>query len=319
MDFYIKIEYHSIVKERREIMKEQNRIKEEKKLLIISMTGVVFFIIVEGLMALVTSSQSILMDAVYGAADLLMILISIKIIPILYKPATEKNPFGFSQMESIFITIKGSMLTAVTVGLVLNNIQIMLKGGNHVAFANIAVFELIVGIICCGILALLMKLNKKLESSLVQAEIDAWTIDSVASIGLAIAFVLPAVIHAGWMEQFSPYLDQVVAIILSVFILPMPIKTAVSGLRDLFLIAPDEETVEFIKETGQNILNEYHLEQTVYDIIKTGRKIWVSIYFKSTDDMVSIAMIKEARARLEVEIKKEYPDLYVELIPEFEF
>jgi len=300
-------------------MSEQSRIKEEKRLLNISMAGVVFFIVAEGLMALVTSSQSILMDAVYGAADLLMIIIAIKIIPILYKPATEKNPFGFSQMESIFITIKGSMLTAVTVGLVMNNIQIMLKGGNHLAYTNIAVFELIVGVICCGLLVLLTKLNKNLESSLVKAEIDAWTIDCIASIGLAVAFILPALIHTDWMAAFSPYLDQVVAIILSAFILPMPIKTAVSGLRDLFLIAPDEETVDFIKETGQNILNEYHLEQTVCDIIKTGRKIWVSIYFKSTNDMVSIAMIKEARAKMEKEIMKEYPDLYVELIPEFEF
>jgi predicted Co/Zn/Cd cation transporter (cation efflux family) len=283
------------------------------------MMGVVFFIVAEGVMVLITSSQSILMDAVYGAADLLMILISIKIIPILYRPATEKNPFGFSQMESIFITIKGSMLTAVTVGLVLNNIQIMLKGGNHVAFTNIAVFELAAGIVSCGILLVLSKQNKKLDSPLVQAEVSAWLIDSVASIGLAIAFLLPAVVHNGWMQGFSPYLDQVVAIVLSAFILPMPIRMAISGLRDLFLIAPDEETVTSIKELSQGILDEYQMRQTTCEIIKTGRKIWISIYFKSKDDMVSFSMIKEARNKLEEEIKKEYPDLYVELVPEFEY
>jgi len=300
-------------------MNEKDRIKAEKRLLNISMMGVVFFIVAEGVMVLITSSQSILMDAVYGAADLLMILISIKIIPILYRPATEKNPFGFSQMESIFITIKGSMLTAVTVGLVLNNIQIMLKGGNHVAFTNIAVFELAAGIVSCGILLVLSKQNKKLDSPLVQAEVSAWLIDSVASIGLAIAFLLPAVVHNGWMQGFSPYLDQVVAIVLSAFILPMPIRMAISGLRDLFLIAPDEETVTSIKELSQGILDEYQMRQTTCEIIKTGRKIWISIYFKSKDDMVSFSMIKEARNKLEEEIKKEYPDLYVELVPEFEY
>lgn len=300
-------------------MNQKDRIKAEKRLLNISMMGVVFFIVAEGVMVLITSSQSILMDAVYGAADLLMILISIKIIPILYRPATEKNPFGFSQMESIFITIKGSMLTAVTVGLVLNNIQIMLKGGNHVAFTNIAVFEMAAGIVSCGILLVLSKQNKKLDSPLVQAEVSAWLIDSVASIGLAIAFLLPAVVHNGWMQDFSPYLDQVVAIVLSAFILPMPIRMAISGLRDLFLIAPDEETVTSIKELSQGILDEYQMRQTTCEIIKTGRKIWISIYFKSKDDMVSFSMIKEARNKLEEEIKKEYPDLYVELVPEFEY
>lgn len=299
-------------------MEEQKRIKAEKRILNISMVGVVFFIIAESLMALITSSQSILMDAVYGAADLLMILISIKIIPILYKPMTEKSPFGFSQMESIFITIKGSMMTAVTIGLVMNNIQIILNGGSRVDFGNIFVFELAAALICSGILFALVKMNRTLDSSLVQAEIDAWTIDSVASIGLAVAFILPAVIHTDWMERFTPYLDQTVAIILSALILPMPIKTAVSGLRDLFLIAPDEETVELIKGIGQSILSDYHLEQAVCDIIKTGRKIWVSIYFKSADDLISVSVIQAARDRLEEEIKKEFPDLYVELIPEFE-
>ena len=299
-------------------MDEQKRIKTERKVLNLSMYGVVFFIVVESLMALVTSSQSILMDALYGVADFLMIIIAIKIIPILYRPTSEKHPFGFSQMEAIFITIKGSMLTAVTVGLVMNNIQIMLKGGNHVPFTNMSIFELVVGIICTGMLFLLIRLNRKIESSLVKAEIDAWTIDSVASIGLAVAFILPVIIHTSWMVSFAPYLDQVVAIILSAIILPMPIKTAISGLRDLFLLAPDNETITLIKEIGEGVLKTYNFEQTVYEITKTGRKIWISIYFKSARDMISVLRIKKAHDELEIELKKEFSDLYVELIPDFD-
>jgi predicted Co/Zn/Cd cation transporter (cation efflux family) len=120
------------------------------------------------------------------------------------------------------------------------------------------------------------------------------------------------------MEHFSRYLDQVVAIVLSALILPMPIKTAVSGLRDLFLLAPGEETVAEIKVISQRVLEDYQLEQTICDIIKTGRKIWVSIYFRSPGDMISVSMIQQARGELEAKIKMEYPDLYVELIPEFE-
>jgi predicted Co/Zn/Cd cation transporter (cation efflux family) len=298
-------------------MDEKKRINTEKGILKVSMAGVVFFIIVEGYMALITSSQSILMDAIYGAADLLMIVISVKIIPLLYRPTSEKHPFGFSQMEAIFITIKGAMLTAVTIGLVMNNIQIMLKGGNHVPFTKIAIFELVAGVICCLILILIVKSNKKLGSSLVQAEIVAWTIDAVASMGLAVAFILPSLIHTDWMKNFAPYLDQVVAITLSALILPLPVKTAISGLKDLFLLSPDEKTVTIIKEIGQGVLNRYPIEQTMYDVIKTGRKIWISIYFKSNNDLISVLMIQKARSELEQEFRKEFSDVYVELIPEF--
>jgi predicted Co/Zn/Cd cation transporter (cation efflux family) len=298
---------------------DQTRIRTEKRILNVSMAGVVFFIFAEGLMALVTSSQSILMDAVYGAADFVSIMISIKIIPVLYKPTSEKHPFGYSQTEAIFITIKGAMLTAVTVGLVMNNIQIMLKGGNHVAFTDIAVFELAAAVICVAIIIVMVRMNKNLSSAIVKTEISSWIIDSVASVGLAVAFILPAVIQTSWMEWFAPYLDQAVAIALSVAILPVPIKTAVSGIRDLFLFAPDETMVTLIKEIGQEVLKEYHFEESAYyDIVKTGRKIWISIYFDSPGDMISVSAIRKARDELEAKLKEEFPDLYVELIPDFE-
>ncbi len=295
---------------------ESKRIKTEKQALMVSMYGSLFFVIAESIMAIASSSQSILLDAVYGSADLLMVVISIWIIPLLYRPTTEKHPFGFSQVESIFIVIKGSMLTAVTVGLMLANIQIILRGGNRLNFTSVAIFEVAAAIISLGILFSMIRLNKSLNSPMVKTEISAWIIDSVASIGLAIAFILPAIIHTDWMTDFEPYLDQTIAIVLAATILPIPIKTVLHGLRDIFLLAPEEETVSRIKEIGQGVLERYLTGQAVYDIIKTGRKLWISIYFTSQNDMISISEIKQAQKELEMELKKEFPDLYVELIPE---
>ncbi|QOX64047.1 cation transporter [Anoxybacterium hadale] len=298
--------------------KDQKRIQIEKKALGISLYGSVFFVFAEGIMAIFTGSQSILMDAVYGGADLIMVIVSIRIVPLLYRPMTEKHPFGFSQVEAIFITIKGAMLTAVTVGLVLNNIQIILRGGNHVEFTWVAAFELAAAVISGGILYALIQKNRKLDSLMVHTEINAWIIDTVASMGLALAFVLPALIQTEWMHEFAPYLDQAVAITLSALILPVPIKTMLAGLRDVFLLAPDEASLDRIKEIGQTVLAPYRFEQTVYDVIKTGRKLWISIYFKSPSDTISISQIIKAHKELETVLKKEYKDLYVELIPEFE-
>ena len=297
---------------------ETERVKTEKRALRVSLFGVVFFVGAEGLMALYTSSQSILMDAFYGAADLIMILVSIRIIPLLYRPATEKHPFGFSQVETIFLTIKGSMLTAVTIGMIMNNIQIILSGGRRVEFTDVAIFEFLAALLCIGIVFFLKRMNKKLGSSIVQTEIDAWIIDSIASFGLTIAFLMPALVQTAWMDNFSGYLDQAVAIALSLLILPVPIKIVISGLRDLFLLPPDEETIDFIKETGSRVLAPYAFVQTEYAVIKTGRKLWISIYFEPPGGTVLVPQIVKARAELEDELTKQYPDLYVELVPEFE-
>ena len=73
---------------------QQSRLKLEKRALAISMYGGIFFVFIEFAMAVFTTSQSILMDSVYDAAELIMVIASFRIIPLLYRPTTEKHPFG---------------------------------------------------------------------------------------------------------------------------------------------------------------------------------------------------------------------------------
>jgi len=298
--------------------KEARQIRTEHGALIVSMAGAVFFLVAEILMAIYTTSQSILMDAFYGAADMLMILVSLKIVPLIYRPMTEKHPFGFSQAEAVFITLKGTMLTAVTLGLVVTNIQLITRGGNMVSFGLIAVFELLSALIIGAVILILRRINKGLRSPIVKTEIDAWMIDMIASVGLGAAFLLPVAIRTPWMAEYSPYLDQVVAILLAAVILPIPVRTVIGGLRDLFLLAPEEATVEEIKEISQNILEPYGFGDANYDVIRTGRKIWISIYFRTAEDAVFVSRIVQAHRELKEKLEEVHPHLYVELIPEFE-
>ena len=298
--------------------REAKQIRTEHGALIVSMAGAVFFLVAEILMAIYTTSQSILMDAFYGAADMLMILVSLKIVPLIYRPMTEKHPFGFSQAEAVFITLKGTMLTAVTLGLVVTNIQLISRGGNMVSFGLIAVFELLSALIIGAVILILRRINKGLRSPIVKTEIDAWMIDMIASVGLGAAFLLPVAIRTPWMADYSPYLDQVVAILLAAVILPIPVRTVIGGLRDLFLLAPEEATVEEIKEISQNILEPYGFGDANYDVIRTGRKIWISIYFRTVEDAVFISRIVQAHQELKEKLEEIHPHLYVELIPEFE-
>ena len=298
--------------------REAKQIRTEHGALIVSMAGAVFFLVAEILMAIYTTSQSILMDAFYGAADMLMILVSLKIVPLIYRPMTEKHPFGFSQAVAVFITLKGTMLTAVTLGLVVTNIQLITRGGNMVSFGLIAVFELLSALIIGAVILILRRINKGLRSPIVKTEIDAWMIDMIASVGLGAAFLLPVAIRTPWMADYSPYLDQVVAILLAAVILPIPVRTVIGGLRDLFLLAPEEATVEEIKEISQSILEPYGFDDANYDVIRTGRKIWISIYFRTAEDAVFVSRIVQAHRELKEKLEEVHPHLYVELIPEIE-
>ena len=60
--------------------------KSEKSALKISLTGSTVFVGLELLMAIYTSSQAVLLDAVYDGVELLTIFVSLSLVPLLYKP-----------------------------------------------------------------------------------------------------------------------------------------------------------------------------------------------------------------------------------------
>ena len=95
--------------------------KREKKAMSVSLYGNLFFVIVEIVMAIYTSSQAVLLDAIYDGVEFCMLLPSLFLIPLLYKPSNEKHPFGYMQIESMFVVVKGITMTGVTVGLILNH------------------------------------------------------------------------------------------------------------------------------------------------------------------------------------------------------
>lgn len=124
--------------------------KREKSAMSVSLYGNLVFVVIELVMALVTDSQAVLLDAVYDGVEFCMLLPSIFLIPLLYKPSNEEHPFGYMQIETIFVVVKGITMTAVTFGLIFNNINLMLHGGHIVSFHTVAGFELfacILGII----------------------------------------------------------------------------------------------------------------------------------------------------------------------------
>lgn len=293
--------------------------KKERSALNISLFAGLFFAFLEVLIALYTRSQAVLLDGFYDSVESVMILISIWLVPFLYKPSNEKRPFGYLQLESVFVVIKGFTMTAVTIGLIINNVELVLNGGRKIAFNSIVYFELFAAALSVFVITLLKKKNSKMHSALVTMEIQEWTIDAIASFGMGIAFLLPQFIKAKWFSHLIPYLDQIIAIALSLFMLPAPLKAITTGLRDIFLIAPEEETVDEIKNLITPILDAYGYKNLYYDIVRTGRKLWISVYITFEKDEISISRLRVMQNLIIDSLKHEYQDFYFELLPNIEY
>lgn len=285
----------------------------------VSLYGNLVFVVIELVMALVTGSQAVLLDAVYDSVEFCMLLPSIFLIPLLYKPSNEEHPFGYMQIETIFVVVKGITMTAVTFGLIFNNINLMLHGGHIVSFHTVAGFELFACILGIIVTVYLYYKNKQMESPLINMEMQGWRIDSFISLGMTVAFLLPMLIPFDWFQHIVPYLDQLITIVLSLVMIPTPIHTVITGIRDLMLIPPEEETIDDIKETIEPIIGVYGHKNLYYDIVRTGRKLWISVYISFEKDIVSLSKFKQLQDQCIKALASKYSDFYFELLPDIEF
>ncbi|MHC1723150.1 MAG: cation diffusion facilitator family transporter [Aminipila sp.] len=293
-----------------------NKLRFEKRILQISMAGSILFMIAEGIMAYTTRSSSILMDCIFDTADLIMIGPFLLLVPLLYKPVTEKRPYGFSQVESLFVIIKCSVLVGVTAQLVFYSIHIILNGGNHVNAGIVAVFELSLSAGCIVIYAILSHYNKIFSSPSIKADLYMWKIDIISSLGVGFAFFAQIMLKETNLNWVIPYIDPSIAIIMAIGFTIEPFRMIVEGIKSLILFAPNMEIMDKIRIVVNKHLENYPYSVSFLDVIQTGRKAWVEVYIKSESDLVRISQLKEAHDEIRKELRESFDQIYIELIPE---
>ena len=297
-------------------MKSENKMKNEKRIMDISFIGSILFMLAEGIMAYVTHSHSLLMDCIFDVTDLIMIGPFLVLVPLLYKPVTEKRPYGFSQVESLFIVIKYSVLLVITVQLIWDNIRILFHGGRQVDAGMIAVFELGVWAGCVFIYLLLRHFSRRYESLTIKAEIYIWKLDIISSLGVSIAFFIQMGLQKTEWAHLAAYIDPFVAIVMACLLLVEPVKMIIINLKNLVLFAPDERIMREIRQTAEKYMDRVYYDIEFLDVIQTGRKTWVEIYLTSHNDMMNTRILHQLRNEIRTELREKFDQVYVELIPD---
>lgn len=297
-------------------MKNENKMKNEKRIMNISFVGSILFMLAEGIMAYVTHSHSLLMDCIFDVTDLIMIGPFLLLVPLLYKPVTEKRPYGFSQVESLFIVIKYSVLLVVTIQLIWDNVLILFHGGREVDAGMIAVFELVVWAGCVFIYILLHHFSKRYESLTIKAEIYIWKLDIISSLGVSIAFFIQMGLQKTQWSHLASYIDPLVAIIMACLLLVEPVKMILLNLKNLVLFAPSAEIMTQIRQVAEKYMDKVYYDIEFLDVIQTGRKTWVEIYITSHNDMMNTRILHQLRNEIREELREKFDQVYVELIPD---
>lgn len=231
--------------------------KKEKEILFMSFISGLLFAMVEFVFSIYSHSQSVLTDAVYDASELIFIALLLFLTPLFHKPISEKHPYGYFQIESIFVIIKGVMMLSVTMGVSVEVIESALSGGNPIDHAQVSIFQLVLGIASIFIFLVMKRLNRNLSSPTIKAELLGWKLDILYSLGMSLAFFASLYLEKTRFAFITPYFDQIVAVLVMVFMLPESVKVLWTAAKDVFLFSPDEALVQEIKELCKGVMESY--------------------------------------------------------------
>lgn len=288
--------------------------KKERLILWISFLAGLLFAVAEFCFAIYSHSQSALTDAVYDSSELVFIGLTLFLIPLFHKPISEKYPYGFYQVETIFLLIKGVMMLSVTFGISAEVIESALAGGNPVNSGQVSIFQLLLGAASIVILIFMKKLSRDLSSPTVDMEILGWKLDIAYSLGLSFAFFASTFLEQTPLAFIAPYFDQIMAVTVMVLILPETVQALWGAVKEIFLFSPDEETVQTIKKICTEILEAQQFSPVFFDITKTGRHLWVSVYFEISEDSLSICQLEQTTQLVNEQVNAQFADATCELI-----
>lgn len=210
--------------------------------------------------------------------------------------------------------VKGVMMLSVTFGVGVEVIESALSGGNPVDDLQVSLFQLCLGVASVVIYVIMRGVNKNSSSPTVEAELLGWRLDIGYSLGMSLAFFASSFLVKTPLAFIAPYFDQIIAVLVMVFMLPESVKMLWSSVRDIFLFSPDEELVEQIKQICTESMEDYAFSPVFFDITRTGRHLWIAVYFKVSSATLAVEQLKKATEEVNQKISSQLEECTCELI-----
>ena len=301
-------------------MSNENTLRLEKIIMKISALSGLAIGAMEFIMFIMTDSQAILIDGLYDWMGVVIIISYVFVQPLLYRPVSERTPYGYAQMETVFVLVKCSILICMTVYIIFDNLRGLLRQdrAGEIDSGFIARFELAVFVICLIAYLVLRYFSKKVEAPMISAEMMEWKLDIYLTFGSFAGFSLVPLFRSLGVSFIADNIDPIIAIIIAVFMVIQPVRMFCQALREIILLAPDEKMVANIKSVAGGLVEQYPYEVTFFDIVETGRKVWISLYIRSVNGVYHIEKIRELQRKLQEALEPEYGDLDIDLIPEID-
>ena len=233
----------------------EEKVKNVKKISVISFLFNFLLLVIKMIFGLISSSQSLIADAVNSAGDIVASLVSMIGIKVASKPRDKEHPYGHGKAEYIFAALVGISMVIASIAMIKNAILNMISKST----VNVSIFLIMVCIITILVKFILMMYSKsqykKTESILIKCNMEDHRNDMFVTLGVLIGIIC---------SKFGLYfVDAIIGILISIWIIIVAIRIIYPAC--LVLI-----------DTQSSFIDEARGEVEKFEEIKSIDKFYIS-------------------------------------------
>ena len=265
--------------------------------------------------ALYTSSEAILLDALFSGINFIIALLSLRVAHLIGQLDDESHPFGYAIFEPLLNLGKGTLVTAISLFASFSALGALLSGGRAIV-AGPALWYAAIAAAGCWVLAIVQRrLAQRSNSPILELDTKNWFIDGVISGAVALAFVVVIAIEQTPLAWFVPYADPTLVLLLVISTISIPLRIIRENWRQIVLGAAEPEFQEQVRAVVEAKLGlipyqRYHIRQC-----RIGRLVYVQIYIQLDADIdFQPSQADRVRSQLYAELQQSIPHLAMDAI-----
>ena len=288
----------------------------ERRSIIISIVASGTFGVLGIVISIASHSGAVFLDGLFSLTFAIVGLLTLYVSQLVSRPSDDSYPFGYATFEPMLNLFKGLLIGFALVYAVWTAVRTLLTGGQEIA-AEGGILYAVIAVVGGAIVVVILKRNAKQSGSpIVDVDAKNWTVDTLISSAVGIAFVATLLIQNSDLSGWAPYADPVIMLAIVVIAAPQPFQTIRDNLRQIVGKAPPKDVQENVAALVEEAISDVPHVETHLRIVDVGRYIHLHVYViisPDTREQIDIRRHDEIRRRIFDVVSREYRHLSLDV------
>ena len=266
--------------------------------------------------SILTNSRAILLDGLFNITYSAFALATVRVAQLAVQPDNEEFPWGYAYFESLVNAGKGLLILGVSAGAFADSLLALFAGGRLIS-APPAIGYGVFATVACIVTALLMReAHRHDPTPLVRVDVENWTVNSMISGAVLLAFCIVPVARALGLEAVTPYVDPFLVTAIVLLSLEIPVRIAWRAIMELLDRAPPKSVTQPIHEAIDTVLASLPISARYVRVIRPGRMLFVTIHIvlPRSFPIGTLATLDKIREEIDSSIRRIYPRVITDVL-----